>query len=94
MLDFCFELFSHVTTFFGYKVVLLGLFNGQTLGQDYQIHLRCTKGIKEVVFCHMAKYRQRNKRIDDALPIGYSVVSIVMVVLVIFYPLSGTVSSI
>lgn len=50
MLDFCFELFSHVTTFFGYKVVLLGLFNGQTLGQDHQIHLRCTKG-KECV-CH------------------------------------------
>lgn len=44
MLDFCFELFSHVTTFFGYKVVLLGLFNGQTLGQDHEIHLRCTKG--------------------------------------------------
>lgn len=44
MLDFCFELFSHVTSFFGYKVVLLGLFNGQTLNSDYQIHLRCTKG--------------------------------------------------
>lgn len=43
-LDFCFELFSHVTTFFGYKVVLLGLYNGQTLGKDYEIILRCTKG--------------------------------------------------
>ena len=47
MLDFCFELFTHVTTFFGYKVVLLGLYNGQTLGKDYQIQLRCTKGACE-----------------------------------------------
>ena len=45
-LDFCFELFTHVTTFFGYKVVLLGLYNGQTLGKDYQIQLRWTKGRK------------------------------------------------
>lgn len=43
-LDFCFELFSHVTSFFGYKVVLLGLYNGQTLGKDYTMQLRCTKG--------------------------------------------------
>ena len=52
MLDFCFELFSHVTAFFGYKVVLLGLFNGQTLGSDYSMRLRCTPGAKndEAVF--------------------------------------------
>lgn len=41
--DFCFELFTHVTKFFNYKVVLLGLYNGQTLGKNYEILLRVTK---------------------------------------------------
>lgn len=41
--DFCFELFTHVTKFFGYKVILLGLYNGQTLGKNYEILLRITK---------------------------------------------------
>jgi len=31
---FDFELFAHATKFFGFKVVLLGLYNGQTLGID------------------------------------------------------------
>ncbi|XP_076010079.1 pyridine nucleotide-disulfide oxidoreductase domain-containing protein 1 [Genypterus blacodes] len=43
-LDFCFELFSHVTKFFNYKVVLLGKFNGQGLGLDQELLIRCTKG--------------------------------------------------
>lgn len=43
-LDFCFELFTHVTQFFGYKVVLLGKFNAQGLGNDYELLLRCAKG--------------------------------------------------
>lgn len=43
-LDFCFELFTHVTQFFGYKVVLLGKFNAQGLGNDYELLLRYTKG--------------------------------------------------
>ena len=43
MMDFCFELFAHVTKFFGYKVVLLGLFNAQGL-EGYEVLLRCTKG--------------------------------------------------
>ncbi|OAD61346.1 Pyridine nucleotide-disulfide oxidoreductase domain-containing protein 1 [Eufriesea mexicana] len=42
--DFCFELFTHVTKFFGYKVILLGLFNGQKLDNNYEILLRMTKG--------------------------------------------------
>ncbi|RXN05140.1 pyridine nucleotide-disulfide oxidoreductase domain-containing 1 [Labeo rohita] len=33
-LDFCFELFSHITKFFNYK----------GLGQDHELLLRCTKG--------------------------------------------------
>ncbi|XP_068611348.1 pyridine nucleotide-disulfide oxidoreductase domain-containing protein 1 [Brachionichthys hirsutus] len=43
-LDFCFELFSHVTKFFNYKVVLLGKYNGQGLGPDHELLVRCTKG--------------------------------------------------
>lgn len=42
--DFCFELFTHVTKFFGFKVVLLGLYNGQKLDNSYDIILRMTKG--------------------------------------------------
>lgn len=43
-LDFCFELFSHITKFFNYKVVLLGKFNGQGLGPDHELLVRITKG--------------------------------------------------
>ncbi|KAM9327427.1 pyridine nucleotide-disulfide oxidoreductase domain-containing protein 1 isoform 2-T2 [Pholidichthys leucotaenia] len=43
-LDFCFELFSHITKFFNYKVVLLGKFNAQGLGADHELLVRCTKG--------------------------------------------------
>ena len=42
--DFCFELFAHVTSFFGYKVVLLGRYNAQGLGSDHELLLRMTKG--------------------------------------------------
>lgn len=41
--DFCFELFTHTTKLFGYKVILLGLYNGQKLGTDYKILFRMTK---------------------------------------------------
>lgn len=47
-LDFCFELFTHVTQFFGYKVILLGKFNAQGLGNDYELLVRCTKGTEYV----------------------------------------------
>ncbi|KAK7872410.1 hypothetical protein R5R35_007017 [Gryllus longicercus] len=46
--DFCFELFSHVTYFFGFKVVLLGLFNGQKLNGEYEVLLRVTKGAEYI----------------------------------------------
>ena len=45
LLDFSFELFTHVTRFFGYRVVLLGLFNGQKLNGKYEALIRVTKGI-------------------------------------------------
>uniref|UniRef100_T1JPI4 Pyridine nucleotide-disulfide oxidoreductase domain-containing protein 1 n=1 Tax=Strigamia maritima TaxID=126957 RepID=T1JPI4_STRMM len=63
-LDFCFEMFTHVTKFFGFKVVLLGLFNGQKLGTDYDIILRMTKG-KEYI-----KLVMQNGRIQGAILIG------------------------
>ena len=47
-LDFCFELFTHVTQFFGYKVVLLGKFNAQGLDNDHELLVRCTKGIEYI----------------------------------------------
>jgi hypothetical protein len=31
MLDFCFTTFTHVTSFFGYRTALLGLYNAQSL---------------------------------------------------------------
>jgi len=46
--DFCFELFSHVTRFFGYKVVLLGLHNGQRLDGQYEVLLRVTKDMEYI----------------------------------------------
>ena len=46
--DFCFEMFAHVTKFFSYKVVLLGLFNGQKLERQYDILLRTTPGLEYV----------------------------------------------
>lgn len=51
-MDFCFELFSHATKFFGHKVILLGLFNGQGLDGKYEILLRYTKGM-EYIKCIM-----------------------------------------
>merc|ERR1712012_917241 len=44
-LDFCFEIFTHATKFFGFKVILLGLFNAQGLStNEYEVLLRVTKG--------------------------------------------------
>ncbi len=37
---FNFDLFAHVTRFFGFKVVLLGAFNGQGLGDTYERALK------------------------------------------------------
>ena len=54
-LDFSFEMFAHSTKFFGFKVVLLGLFNAQGMDQaDYEVLLRVTKG-KEYVKAVMSK---------------------------------------
>ncbi|XP_076175133.1 pyridine nucleotide-disulfide oxidoreductase domain 1 [Ptiloglossa arizonensis] len=62
--DFCFELFTHVTKFFGYKVVLLGLYNGQKLNNKYEVLLRMTKG-KEYI-----KFILENGKMQGAVLIG------------------------
>ena len=64
-LDFCFELFTHATKFFGFKVILLGLFNGQGLDvNDYEVLLRVTKG-KEYV-----KVILKEGRMQGAILVG------------------------
>ncbi|XP_018318893.1 pyridine nucleotide-disulfide oxidoreductase domain-containing protein 1 [Agrilus planipennis] len=62
--DFCFEMFTHSTKLFGYKVILLGLFNGQTLGTNYEILLRMTKGLEYI------KFVLENNRLQGAVLIG------------------------
>ncbi|XP_037957922.1 pyridine nucleotide-disulfide oxidoreductase domain-containing protein 1 [Teleopsis dalmanni] len=64
--DFCFELFGHVTQLFGYQVVLLGLYNGQGLNNDYEILLRTTPG-KEYI-----KFVLQNGKLRGAILIGNS----------------------
>ncbi|PIK33860.1 putative pyridine nucleotide-disulfide oxidoreductase domain-containing protein 1 isoform X2 [Apostichopus japonicus] len=63
-LDFCFELFAHVTKFFGYKVILLGKFNGQGLDDGYEILLRMTKGVEYI------KVILKDGRMQGAILIG------------------------
>ena len=46
--EFAFELFTHVTRFFGHKVVLLGRYNAQGLGSTLEAAVKTmvvTKGI-------------------------------------------------
>ncbi len=63
--DFTFEVFAHATKFFGYKVILLGLFNGQTVDvSDYEALVRVTKG-KEYVKCVM-----QNGKMKGAVLVG------------------------
>ncbi|XP_005090885.1 pyridine nucleotide-disulfide oxidoreductase domain-containing protein 1 [Aplysia californica] len=64
VMDFCFELFAHVTTFFRFKVVLLGKFNAQGLGDDFEILLRVSKGEEYV------KAILQNGRLMGAILIG------------------------
>ncbi|CAI9608123.1 unnamed protein product, partial [Staurois parvus] len=63
-MDFCFELFAHVTKFFNYKVILLGKYNAQGLGLDHELMLRCTKGQEYV------KVVMQNGRMVGAVLLG------------------------
>ncbi|KRT79338.1 FAD dependent oxidoreductase [Oryctes borbonicus] len=62
--DFCFEIFTHTTRLFGYKVILLGLYNGQKLGNDYEILFRMTKEHEYL------KLILQNGRLQGAVLIG------------------------
>ncbi|CAD6997150.1 pyridine nucleotide-disulfide oxidoreductase domain-containing protein 1 [Ceratitis capitata] len=62
--DFCFELFGHVTQLFGFPVVLLGRYNGQGLGTDYELLLRSTPE-KEYI-----KFVLQRGRLRGAILIG------------------------
>ncbi|GJQ84691.1 hypothetical protein Trydic_g12710 [Trypoxylus dichotomus] len=62
--DFCFEIFTHTTRLFGYKVILLGLYNGQKLGNDYEILFRMTKDHEYV------KLILQNGKLQGAVLIG------------------------
>lgn len=62
--DFCFELFSHVTKFYGYKMVLLGRFNAQDLENNYELLFRISPD-KEYI-----KFVIKEKRLVGALLIG------------------------
>jgi pyridine nucleotide-disulfide oxidoreductase domain-containing protein 1 len=60
-----FEIFSHATSFFGFKVILLGLYNGQGLmPTEYQAFVRCILG-KEYI-----KLIMKEGRAQGALLIG------------------------
>lgn len=62
--DFCFEIFTHSTKLFGYKVILLGLYNGQKLDKKYEILLRTTRGMEYV------KFVIENHKLQGAILIG------------------------
>ncbi|KAJ2950747.1 hypothetical protein O0L34_g9007 [Tuta absoluta] len=62
--DFCFELFTHCTSLFGYRVILLGKYNGQGLGNDYEILLRTTPNHEYI------KFVLHNGRLQGAILIG------------------------
>lgn len=62
--DFCFEIFAHSTKLFGFKVILLGLYNGQKLGTNYEILLRMTKS-KEFI-----KFVLEDNKLQGAVLIG------------------------
>lgn len=62
--DFCFQLFTHVTNFFGFKVVLLGLFNGQKLDKNYTCQLRVTPGVEYI------KLVMKDGKMQGAILIG------------------------
>ena len=63
-LDFCFELFAHITNFFGFKIIMLGLFDAKGMENDYELLIRCTEGVEYV------KLVIQKGKIQGALLIG------------------------
>lgn len=63
-LDFCFEMFAHITHFFNFKVILLGNYKAEGLNNDYEILLRTTEDIE---FIKIILY---NNRVVGATLVG------------------------
>jgi hypothetical protein len=63
-LDFCFEIFAHITRFFNYKVILLGNYAAKGLKNDYELLIRTTE---DVEYVKLIVYKGR---INGALLIG------------------------
>ncbi|CAF0735244.1 unnamed protein product [Brachionus calyciflorus] len=63
-LDFCFEMFAHITSFFNYKIVLLGNYDAKGLDNNYELLIRCTEGVEYV------KIVIYNGKVQGALFIG------------------------
>lgn len=62
--DFCFELFGHVTQLFGLPLILLGRYNGQGLGTDYELLIRSTPNQEYI------KFVLQNGKLRGAILIG------------------------
>uniref|UniRef100_A0A7E4V9K3 Pyridine nucleotide-disulfide oxidoreductase domain-containing protein 1 n=1 Tax=Panagrellus redivivus TaxID=6233 RepID=A0A7E4V9K3_PANRE len=62
--DICFDLFTHVTSFFGYDVILLGDFAGEKLETPYDAHVRCSPDDEYI------KVLVKNDRVHGAVLIG------------------------
>ncbi|KAL7079706.1 hypothetical protein ACQ4LE_001323 [Meloidogyne hapla] len=67
--DISFDIFSHVTEFFGYKVVLLGDFSGEKLEKPFEINYRITENIEYI------KVITKNHRIQGAVLIDQTDIS-------------------
>uniref|UniRef100_A0A0R3RKN2 Pyridine nucleotide-disulfide oxidoreductase domain-containing protein 1 n=1 Tax=Elaeophora elaphi TaxID=1147741 RepID=A0A0R3RKN2_9BILA len=63
-LDFCFEMFTHVTSFFGFKVIFLGRFNGEGVEKPFHVLLRITNDVEYV------KLIIANGRVQGAVLVG------------------------
>lgn len=55
---FAFELFAHVTRFFGLKVVLLGLYNGQKLEKEPKEDITMYTRAQEAGACRSRSLQQ------------------------------------
>ncbi|CAK5034451.1 unnamed protein product [Meloidogyne enterolobii] len=62
--DIAFDIFTHVTEFFGYKVVLLGDFSAEKLEKPFEINYRITENVEYI------KVITKNHRIQGAVLIG------------------------
>ncbi|CAG9533696.1 unnamed protein product [Cercopithifilaria johnstoni] len=63
-LDFCFEMFTHVTFFFGFKVIFLGRFNGEGVEKPFHVLMRITTDVEYV------KLIIANGRVQGAVLVG------------------------